>query len=157
MSEILGDLDKEIEGTALEKMMTNNTQEWEGIKLRKMTPASVALLEMAKLKMLYGDSDVAVFEILAFLFIHSRKPKEARRAVLDKSLGKDEESGRNIAFINTVMDWGEDVEFTDLTGASKKIEEMVQEAFGGQIEPISEPDPTDKVKKKVEETPSPTQ
>ena len=156
MSEIDGDLDKEIAGTALEKLMTEDVEQWQGVKLRKMTPASVALLEMAKLKMLYGDSDCSVFEILAFLFIHSRKPREARRAVLDKSLGKDEDTGRNVAFINMVMDWGEDVNFTDLNGAAKKIEEMVKEAFGGQVEPIANDDPADKVKKK-EEVPLPNQ
>jgi hypothetical protein len=159
MTKVDGDsIDKEIESSNLEKLLESDTQEYVGLKLRKMTPASISLLEMAKLQMLHGNTEYASFEILAFLFIHSRKPREARRAVLDKSLGKDDDTGRNLAFINAVMDFGEELSVEDWTKATNKVTEMVEEAFGGQPEPIQDTT-EDKIKKKEEdseETPEPT-
>jgi pyruvate/oxaloacetate carboxyltransferase len=56
------------------------------------------------------------------------------------------------------MDFGEELSVEDWTKATNKVTEMVEEAFGGQPEPIQDTT-EDKIKKKEEdseETPEPT-
>jgi hypothetical protein len=109
-----------------------------GIQLRKPTAGTLSLCDFAKLKITSGGmSEVPFFEAVAFFYIHSHQVKEVRKSLFDKSEGVDE-NGCTLKFINSVLQWADDVELGSISEMGDKIGTMLSEAMSPKVEPSGE-------------------
>lgn len=110
-----------------------------GIELHKVTASSFTLCEILDLSLIKDGQETKhpQFELLAFLWIHYVGSKNARKSVLDSSQGTDE-SGRSFSFINTVMDWADDISLGSFTELGQGIGKMLEESFEGAVQPVEE-------------------
>ena len=111
-----------------------------GIELHKVTASSFTLCELLDLKLIKAEETKhPQFEILAFLWIHHVGAKVARKAVLDSTMGSDK-NGRSINFVNTVLDWADEISFGDFNKLAQGVGEMLNDSFEGAVEVVEEPD-----------------
>ena len=118
----------------------NGTTEFGDIKLRPITAGTLALCELGKLKLMKmaEGEEPDFFEVMAFLFLHSRKPKEVRKIMFDKSEGKDD-NGRCIVFVDAVIEWAEEsFPISGYANGLERMASMMEEAFGGTIQAVEE-------------------
>lgn len=128
-----------IENTVKKTLVSEDTTTIAGIKLHKVTASSFTLCELLDLKLIKAEeTEHPQFEILAFLWIHHVGAKVARQSVLDDTIGKDS-NGRPIHFVNTVLDWADEISFKSFSELAQGVGEMLNDSFDGAVEAVEEP------------------
>lgn len=118
-------------------MISPSEESYGSIKLRKPTAGTLSLCDFAKLKITSGvGSELPFFEAIAFFYIHSKNLKEVKQELFDTSMGRDDD-GRTLAFVDAVVQWGDEVELGGVAEMGGKIGEMLSEAMSPKVEAIS--------------------
>lgn len=129
-----------IEDKVKKTLVSEDTVTIAGIKLHKVTASSFTLCELLDLKLIKAEETKhPQFEILAFLWIHHVGAKVARKSVLDDTLGEDS-NGRSMNFVNTVLDWADEISFKSFSELAQGVGEMLNDSFDGAVEAVEEVD-----------------
>jgi len=119
----------------IEEVLKPMEESFGSINLRKPTAGTLSLCDFAKLKITSGSaSEVPFFEAIAFFYIHSQPVDLVRKGLFDYSDGKDE-NGCSLKFINTVLDWADNVELGSIADMGEVIGKLLQEAMSPKVEP----------------------
>ena len=140
--------DQEIIDNNLVALAEGNSTEVKDLKLRQVTAGTLSLCSMAKLGILDAKNtdDIDIFDVLAFMYIHSEDLSEARKLILPK--GEKDDKGRPLQFVSAVLDWADKrMPMKDIGIYMDKMSDMMESAFGGAIEPITSDSPSDSKKK----------
>ena len=106
----------------------------EGITLRKMTAGTFTLCDMANLSLVKGGTEHELFEMLAFLWIHNVDSQTARSTVFDLTMGEDSK-GRSLLFVNTVMDWADNIPVSAYAKLAQTVGDMIEDSFKNAVVP----------------------
>ena len=134
---IAQEVDQSIMSEDIQKIIAPSEEEYGSIKLRKPTGGTLALCDFAKLRIVSGGaSEVPFFEAIAFFFIHSKPLDDVRGLLFDGEKGINA-NGVSNAFIQGVVEWGDDHELGNITEMGNKIGAMLTEAMTPSVEPVN--------------------
>lgn len=122
----------------IESIISPREEDFGSIKLRKPTAGTLSLCDFAKLKITSGGvSELPFFEAIAFFYIHSKNLMDVKKELFDFSMGKNED-GCSIKFVDSVVQWGDEVELGGIAEMGEKIGVMLSEAMSPKVEALSE-------------------
>ena len=141
--------DEEIKDNNVIALAVGDDTEILNLELRQVTAGTLSLCSMANLGILDAKSndDIDIFDVLAFMYIHANPLPEVRKLILPK--GEKDEKNRPLAFVSGVLDWADkNMPMKDIGDYMDKMSEMMEQAFQGAVEPIT--DASEEVSKKKE-------
>ena len=114
----------EIAEANLEELLKPTQDSLDDLQLTRVTCGTLSLCQFAKLSILDGDEDAELYDILAFLFIHSEKRDTVRQLLF----------ADGDAFREAVLDFGDRFAFEDFQKLSEKVTGMLTNATEGMVE-----------------------
>lgn len=114
----------EIAEANLEELLKPTQDSLDDLQLTRVTCGTLSLCQFAKLSILDGDEDAELYDILAFLFIHSEKRETVRQLLFTDG----------DAFREAVLDFGDRFAFEDFQKLSEKVTGMLTNATEGMVE-----------------------
>jgi hypothetical protein len=119
----------------IKAVLDSDVETFGSVELRKPTAGTLSLCDFAQLKIATGGATtVPFFEAIAFFYIHSQPLELVREILFDKSQGVDE-NGCSLRFINSVIDWGDNVELGGIGEMGEKIAQLLQDALTPKVQP----------------------
>lgn len=108
----------------LEELLKPTQDSLDDLQLARVTCGTLSLCQFAKLSILDGGDEAELYDVLAFLFIHSEKRETVRNLLFTEG----------DAFREAVLDFGDQFAFEDFHKLSTKVTGMLTNATNGMVE-----------------------